>query len=58
MLLNNIKHTLAELTNVLDTSDKVTAHGGSLTVTITNGQPKVYTTKRKLACVIGLIKLI
>jgi len=56
--LNNIKHTLAELTNVLDTSDKVTAHGGSLTVTITNGQPKVYTTKRKLACVIGLIKLI
>ncbi|KAF6020343.1 hypothetical protein EB796_021315 [Bugula neritina] len=38
-----------ELTNVLDTSDKVTAHGGSLTVTITNGQPKVYTTKQLIA---------
>ena len=34
------------LTNVIDTSDKVTAHGGKVTVHITNGQPKVYTSKQ------------
>ncbi|XP_067949039.1 uncharacterized protein [Watersipora subatra] len=33
------------LTNVIDPNDKVTAQGGYVTVHITNGQPKVYTTE-------------
>jgi len=34
------------LTNVVDHSDTVTAHGGSIAVHITNGQPKVYTVNK------------
>lgn len=38
--------SLAVLTNVVDHSDTVTAHGGTVSVHITNGQPKVYTTRQ------------
>lgn len=37
---------LLVLTNVIDPTDKVTAHGGMVYVHITNGQPKVYTTSK------------